>query len=756
MNALNQVGINNTDVEMPEEIRQVIETMRAEKEALIDALGAEVRKKIDEAVSWRKTCGIERIWQQDDEYYHGVDELNRDDAVFLKSPTSEGGLSSNTSKDFTSCTAFFNITRQFCDAAASRMGDILLPAGDWNFAIKPTPVPDSGQEMPAQIADVPGAQKVEQTQKAEIQARCEKGEKRIHDWLTECQYHLEVRKVIDSSARLGTGILKGPVPERRTIKRTATGNNGNDLTLVIEKETCPVSYAVDIWDLFPDPACGDDIHKGSYVAERARMSARELRDLKELEGFLPSRIDQVIDEGPGKRHYSDGIRSAEITSNDDQYEVWYFYGLIDFDKLEAIGAYHSDSQQTPKNDLIPACVVLVNDTPIKGFLNPLDSGEFPYDLMPWQPMSGLPWGIGVARQGRTPQEMLNAAARALMDNAGLSSGPQIVIRPKAITPADGQWVLTPRKIWIASEEADYRTIQDAILSIDIPMRQKELESIIQLAIKMMEDGTGIFFIMQGQQGSAPDTVGGMVLLNQNASSILRRLARLFDARITEPHIRRYYEWLLMYGKPEEKGDMQIEAVGSTALIDRDIQSMMAMQILNLSTNPIFGLDPEKTAEEVLKSARFVPDKLKMDENKRKMLQGQADNPTVEAAKIRAQVDREKIESDRWKAKVQATVDQRRMEVDTDRDNVYQQTMEQRDLINAQSRREELAIRRELAMLDYANQRGIALDRVKADLAKTAMELKTQINLTRGGYGPQVAEPPVEPPGRAEDGRAYIE
>ncbi len=739
--------------ELPEEIRQTIEAMRAEKEAMIDALGREVKKKLDEAIAWRQQCGIERIWQEDDEYYHGVDDLNRENSVFVKGASTEGGISRNKASDSARCTAFFNITRQFCDAAAARMGDILLPAGDWNFTIKPTPVPNTMQApLPPQLAGAQEAQNIAQDRNADVQSRCDSGEKRIHDWLTECQYHSEVRKAIESAAKLGTGILKGPVPRRRTVKRTSRENG--QVALVVEKETVPVSYCVDVWDFFPDPACGDNIHNGSYCVERDRMSARQLRELKEIKGYLPDRIDKVIDEGPGKSHYSDGMRTTtDQTADDERFEVWYFYGLIDLGKLTAMGVALDGDQ--PKRDMIPACVTLVNDTPIKAFLNPLDSGEFPYDLMPWQTMSGLPWGIGVARQGRTPQDMINAATRALMDNAGLASGPQLVIRSKAIRPADGSWTLTSRKIWMASEESDVRSVQDAILAIDIPMMQKELNGIIQLAYKMMEDSTGIFFIMQGQQGSAPDTVGGMILLNQNASAILRRLARLFDVLITEPHIRRYYEWLMMYGEEDEKGDMQIEAVGSTALVDRDIQGMMAMQLLNISANPVFGLDPEKAVVEVLKASRFIPDKFKLDEGKKKLLSQQS-NPTVEVAKIRAQVDREKIETDRWKAKVQATSDLRKMEVDTDRDNIYQQTMSRRDEINAQSKHEELLIKRELAMLEYANQRGIALDKVKADLAQTAMKLKTQIKLTRDGYGPQVTEPSMEPPGRAHEGRAYVE
>ena len=41
---------------------------------------------------------------------------------------------------------------------------------------------------------------------------------------------------------------------------------------------------------------------------------------------------------------------------------------------------------------------------------------------------------------------------------------------------------------------------------------------------MAEDITGLPLIMQGS-GSAPDTVGGMQMVNNNASTVLRRIAR---------------------------------------------------------------------------------------------------------------------------------------------------------------------------------------------------------------------------------------
>ena len=68
---------------------------------------------------------------------------------------------------------------------------------------------------------------------------------------------------------------------------------------------------------------------------------------------------------------------------------------------------------------------------------------------------------------------------------------------------------------------------------------------------------------------------------------------------------------------------------------------------------------------------------------------------------------------------------------------------------------ELAQRERLAMLDYANQRQLTLDQVKADLAKEVMGIRAQFALAgMDGKGPQIAEPPTEPEGRAPEGQAY--
>jgi len=754
------------DTDLPSEVTDLIADMKEQKLIQIEALGKAVAKRRDEAVSARKQSGIETIWQEDEEYYQGIDEFNIDSHPWMKSATTVGGITRNTAGEDQRCTSFFNITRQFVESASARMGDILLPAGDWNWQIKPTPVQEESSQaaapspgMPLVQPPVPGVPPPMPPLGAgsDTAAKADKAQLKIRDWLVECSYHTEVRKVIEDAAKLGTGILKGPFPTKQVARKTTETPEGTTLEMVVK--TAPSSKCVDPLDFFPDPACGEDIHDGAYVLERDRLSAKQLGGLKGIDGYIAEQIDKVLDEGPGKRNLDSDIRDKDQgTGADERFEVWYFYGLIDPVTASAMECKLTEEESS--KDLVPAIVTLVNDTPIKACINPIDSGEFPYDLMPWQRKAGSPWGIGVARQGRTAQDMLNAAARALMDNASLSAGPQLVLRQNAIRPADGKWRMSARKIWIATEQADIRSVSDAIMPINIPMVQGELSGIIQLSYKMMEDATGIAFLLQGQQGSAPDTVGGMELLHRNASAILRRLARVFDERITEPHIRRFYDWLLLYGPEDCKGDFKIEAVGSTALVEREIQNMETMQMLQMSLNPAFGLDPEKAMEELLKVKRMIPDKFKMDDEKKKQLSGQqAPIPAIEVAKIRSQTDlqiaQQRTQADIQRSQMENQASVEKMRIDTDRDTVYQQTMMSRDQQTAAIRIEELKIKRELALMDYANKHNISIEQIKAKLASDSMKLRTMKELSAmNAATKQTVQPPVEPAGRAPNGKAY--
>ena len=101
----------------------------------------------------------------------------------------------------------------------------------------------------------------------------------------------------------------------------------------------------------------------------------------------------------------------------------------------------------------------------------------------------------------------------------------------------------------------------------------------------------------------------------------------------------------------------------------------------------------------------------------------------------------------------------RIQKDTDRDAVYVQAETQRTQAEFMSRREELAVRRELALIEYANRNQQTLEQIKGKLADTVLKLRTQkeLALTGGKTGSkQVVTPAAEPPQHAPNGQAFTQ
>lgn len=752
------------------------------RESVLASIATTILAKRKDAVAARQSSGIETQWTGDDEFYSGYDDANRAEFTGAGRKTVEG----EAPKAATGSTVFPNITQANVDAAAARVGDMLLPTDDRNFVIEPTPIPDlfagleqairANQPQPAaapipqpgaqaqgmgvpgmpqpaqqQVPQQPGAEpqvSVDGVVMAVTQAKAkfdadkeaakraaDKAQEQVDDWLSECQFHAEMRKVIDDAARIGSGVIKGPVP----VKSRATAWIRNPASGVYEmqahEEIKPASFRVDPWDLFPDPACGESIHRGDFVFERDRQTRKCLEDMKGLPGYIDSAIDQCLKDGPSRMHEGDGRGLMDDQyARKSLYEVWYYHGVLRADELRCAGVELEEGVED--EETYPAMITIVNDRVIRASLNPLDDGQFPYDVIPWKRVPGMPWGMGVARQMRTPQRIVVAATRNLMDNAGLAAGPQLVILD-GLEPANGVMEIKPLKFWRKNDDtAPAGAASSPLQSVVIPMLQAELMTIIQFGMKMAEDVTGLPALLQGQQGTAPDTVGGMTILNNNANSVMRRLARLFDSSITEPHIRRYYTWLMEYSENEEaKGDFHIVARGSTALVERDMQGQQLVQILNMSVNPAFGLNPKKVAEELLKAYRFSPATFQYTEEEQAQMAQQPPpvDPRIEAEKMR-------IEAAMQQLQAKQAFDAAEAEKDRQFEKFMTELMANVD-----------------AQMDERKQAGdqtISFADIKAMLAATTMKLQTQKELSARAAGLQSATPPTEPAGRAPAGHSY--
>jgi hypothetical protein len=713
------------------------------------ALALSLAKSRADAISGREASGIEREWLEDEEHYEGIDDANRGEMAAWRSKPP--GQSTETMGDATSSTVFVNITRPYCDAASARVSDMLLPTDDRAWSLGPTPIPEligaaEGKFTPAAQQHLATAsqgnpqaqqtlvqQAVQQATQllAEAREKADKAQQRIEDWHNESQYHAEMRSVIEDAAKLGSGVLKGPVPQKR---RQVAFKDG---ALIVKEEIKPGSKRISPWNFYPDPACGENIHNGAHTWEKDDLTSKQLEALKGTPGYLDSEIDACLVEGPHKATKAAPVKiepDSRIVDTSKRFEIWYYTGNLTREDMEA--ARCTCEGDGPVN--IPALITMVNNRVIKAVLNPLDTGDFPYDVMVWQKRSGMPWGIGVARQIRTSQRMVNAASRNMMDNAGRAGGPQLVIKQGLVTPHDGIYECTPWKVWVVGEDGDLDHLENAFRFVTIPMLQKELMEIIQFGLKMAEDVSGLPLLLQGQQGKAPDTLGGMQMLNNNASTVLRRIARLFDDLITEPHVRRYYAFLLQYGEDEEKGDYVIDARGSSALVERDLQNHMMPQLMQLSANPIYGWDPKKAGAEWLKSMRFDPKRFEFDDEKwQQIMQNmQKGDPRVAIAQMQMNLN-EKLET------MKLQFEQTENEKDRQLDMLLKSVDERMTGMKLQGEKE------------------INFDDLKAMLADTVMRLRTQTQLSlvdhrvdlHKHHSP-VLKPPTEPPGRAGPGRGF--
>ena len=719
----------------PEEMEALEEAASAKAQADLERreqLGQILVRHRDEAVKYRLNSGIEQQWAEDQAYYEGQDDNER--TLYYKGLGSSSPLIAKPKAKYRS-KVFLNITRPYVETAASKVIEVLSPTDARAWSIEATPVPNL-PEKPSPLVQAiqlqqqvgPDGQPIAAQHQVDpleemmnAAARAAKGAQLwIDDKLQECDFQGEIRAVVDEASRLGTGVIRGPLPTiRRTMKVDRDPNTGEQKVVILE-EKVPSSKKVSVWDCFPDPACGDNIHDGQYFVEHDQMVEKQVRDLAEQPGYDPEAILKVIEEGPQQSATSEMARapheSRDIVTN--RYHVWYYYGFMTLDDARLLNCECSEDDVISSIG-VPIVVTMINNTPVKAHLNVMDDGRFPYDFMCWQKVAGSPFGIGISRQIRSCQAILNSHVRAMMENAGLSSGPQIVLARGSMMPADGSWEITPRKVWLLKVDADIQDVTKAINAFNIPSNQQELLAAIDFALKMAENVTGLPILLQGQQGpnGVPETLGGMQLLVANASSLLRRMARIFDDSLTKPHIQAYYTYMMLYAEdPSIKGDFKIVAHGASALVARDQRNQFLTQsVPQFMANPDFGIDPTRLFKQIAKingmldpeEVQFTPEELAaIQQNQAKSAE---QDPRVLAATIQAQVRQAIAEMNNQTA-------QARIQRDVDRDTIYVQAENQRTQVSGEIKMAELQLRRELALLEYANREKITLDQLKAKLA----------------------------------------
>ncbi len=728
-------------------------------------------------------------------------------------------------------TVYPRLTARYVDATFSKLCEMMLSPDDKSFSIEHTPMPDlvdlvndqSQVSMDGQGLEVPAMTppRVEQPVQAnpgqelppnggqpspasptssggvgqaapqatqpltvgalvqEPLAAAKKGAKmaetRIYDWLVEAKHTAHARKVIFDSIRLGVGVMKGPYPKattRRAVHRE-TGDDGNARIIIKTiEETKPTVCRVNPWNYFPDPACGDNPKNGDFVVERMFLSPKQVRALKDQPGYQTRMLNKILTMGPqpSAGNTQESANYAGAKSDKKQYECWYFYGTVTREEFGALNPSMADPSfsEDEGQDEMHIIVTIINDMVVYATPNPSESGEFPYHTIPYIYKEGSWVGEGLPERLEVPERILVGATRAMMNNAGVSSGSQFIIEQSGLVPANGSYTITPDKIWYRTDNAIAEDVRKLFMAIDIPNKTPQLYQVIEYAFRLAEESSNLPLITQGFAGKDnPENLGLAQMQNTNASQMLREIAHNFDECITEPLIHMLYEWLLLDPDipVEEKGDWTIHAQGSTALVERALQDEFLLHIMQMvGPNPqAFGADLKKMFVQILKSKRLDPRDFKMSEEEAKAAsQGKA--PQVEVAQIREQgsMEREKMKlqaaMQQQEGDVQMAMELAKIDMALESEKLKMAYMQHKEeQLNVVR---ELELKREIFIARYANDRGINLENAKTQLATTAMKVRLQRELSAqklaGGEGQsQVLTPPTEPAERAPDGEAFV-
>jgi hypothetical protein len=673
----------------------------------------------DKWVQHRATTDVERRWRRNAQLYFG----ERTESTGEFENTLRNGPPARKVTDGNRSRVVINIVRPKVDQAIARMCEILFPVDDRNWDIKPTPIPEVadmiGDERPTVDPQTkqPTGMTANEEAKVVVEAAkkaCESMRTSIDDSLTECDYNGESRKIVENAIRLGAGVLYGPLPARQTSKIWLPQPDGTQ-ALQYNENIVPASQSLDPWDVWFDPACGNDHQRGRGFWMRRNVTRKELRAVVGLPGYDTQAIREVLRSSPSRIRVAEG-RVLRDVIQEDSYEMWTYHGEIEPDEMLTLTERAGD----PIEDVTFGVLVMVNDKVIGAMPSWVADETLPIDVWCWRKADDSPYGYGLPDELEHQQRVVNSAWRQVMDNGRTSLGGQIVMKKGLIIPQNGSYEITPNKIWLAKD--DLEDVRQAFSVFEFNSHLQELLSIAQAAMAFADTESSMPQIMGGEQGSAPETVGGMVMLYNNANAVLRQRVKLYDDNVTRPHIGRYYDWKMANDPdPAIKGDYEVDARGSTALVERDIQNQALLNLANITNNPRYTphLKEREELRAILKAFKVNPDELMKNEDEvaqdaqAQAEQGAPQDPRIAVAQMNMQAKQMDIEARKEAMQLEAQLTQMDME------SKQQNTAYQIERERAES---------EQTMIGRQFDREIALAKMEQDGQMTREELERRERL----------------------------
>jgi hypothetical protein len=511
---------------------------------------------------------------------------------------------------------FMMVTETKCRGAESWLRDILRDEGRVTVGQKPTPEPElppdfnqkvsqaqaqqiiqlvqSGAPIDPQAMEDIQTSALEEAQREVMEEATERAEAMqtfIRDQFTEGGMVDAFDAFISDLVTYPNAFLKGPTVRRVRNLQWAKGPDGSYSPLVEEK-LAPTYSRVDPFRFYPEP--GITRLKDGYSIEHHDLSESDLTDLIGVPGYDDEAIRALLAEGPS----NDWMWGAEYTkeSLENKYTTWRtdvnkfgaleFWGRVSGKLLREWGLSSEDVPDIAA--MYDANVWLVGSWVIKATLNYDPLGDKPYRTTSFIKLPGAFWGRGVPELIEDVQAMCNAAARALSNNMGIASGPQVEVTADRLAPGEKITQMYPWKIW--------QTVSDpmgsgrpAINFMQPDDRSGPLMQVYQQFARMADEQSGIpaYMYGDGQVGGAGRTSSGLSMLMGSAGKGIRQVIMHIDFDAIGPTVTSQYNWNMQYvDRPDIKGDCEIVPRGAVTLANREQLNVRRVEFLQATANPI--------------------------------------------------------------------------------------------------------------------------------------------------------------------------
>lgn len=330
--------------------------------------------------------------------------------------------------------------------------------------------------------------------------------------------------------------------------------------------------------------------------ERLRLTRADLNDLLDLPGYDHEAIRSVLQD------YSNGLldtydqtdtQRADYESRENPHlntsgiiTALEFHGNVQGLYLLQWGMEPGQIPDPLRDYFIQAW--LVGRYVIKVQLSPSPRKRHPYYVTSYEMCPGSPVGNALPDIIEDIQTVCNGLLRAIVNNASIASGPQVVVTDDRLGDDEDGDELYPWKRWHVKSDpfGSANTSNKPVEFFSPDMKAQELFSVYSQFTNLADELSAIPRYMTGAQaGAVGRTASGLAMLMGNASKLLQTVAANIDRDIFDPVLRGLYDILMLTDTSGMlRGDESIKVMGVQVAVQKETQRSRQLEFLQTTAN----------------------------------------------------------------------------------------------------------------------------------------------------------------------------